>query len=105
MESKGISDAFMTFLQETPEYSKAWMEMVQKLDKANALEAKTKTLAYIGVLAAVGMISGVPFHVQHAKRLGASRDEVIGAVLVGLPAVGHAAVQALPAALAAYDGE
>ncbi|SNQ59521.1 Carboxymuconolactone decarboxylase (fragment) [Candidatus Methanoperedens nitroreducens] len=79
------------------------MEAVQKLDASNALDNKTKTLAYLAVLAATGLTSGFPFHVQHAKSLGASRDEVIGAVLVGLPAVGHKVIQALPAALEAYD--
>ena len=104
-ETKLMSDAFQTFFKETPEYSKAWMEAVQKLDAANALDRKTKALAYLAVLAASGLISGIPFHVQHAKSLGASREEVIGAVLIGLPAVGHIVIQALPAALEAYGGE
>ncbi|MDR3589098.1 MAG: carboxymuconolactone decarboxylase family protein [Negativicutes bacterium] len=105
MENTGISNAFLTFMQEAPEYSQAWMEMVQKLDAANPLEEKTKTLAYLAVLAAAGLTGGVPFHVRHAKACGATRQEIIGAVLVGLPAVGHAVVQALPAAIAAYDSE
>lgn len=103
MEPKGVSNAFMTFLQETPEYSKPWMEMVQQLDIANALDKKTMELAYISVLAAAGMTSGIPFHVQQAKAAGASREEILGAVLVGLPAVGLGVVQALPAAITAYD--
>ncbi len=49
------------------------------------------------------MESGVPFHVRSAKAAGASRAEVISALLVGLPAAGQVVVQALPAALAAYD--
>jgi alkylhydroperoxidase/carboxymuconolactone decarboxylase family protein YurZ len=48
-------------------------------------------------------LAGVPFHVQLAKKAGASRAEVISAILVGLPAVGNAVTQSLPAALAAYD--
>ena len=102
-ETKLTSNAFQTFLNETPEYSSAWMEAIQKLDAANALDKKTKALAYLAVLAASGLISGIPFHVLHAKSLGASREEVIGAVLVGLPAVGHRVVQALPVALDAYE--
>lgn len=104
-ETDSISNSFQTFFKETPEYSKAWMEAVQKLDAANALDKRTKALAYLAVLAASGLISGIPFHVQHAKSLGASKEEVIGAVLVGLPAVGHRVVQALPLALEAYDGK
>lgn len=38
-----------------------------------------------------------------AKQAGATREEVISAVLVGLPAVGNTVTQVLPAALAAYD--
>ena len=47
----------------------------------------------------------MPFHTQAAKAVGATREEVIDAVLVGLPAAGHGVTQALPAALAAYDAE
>lgn len=43
--------------------------------------------------------------VWHAKSMGASREEIIGAVLIGLPAVGHRVIHALPAALEAYDKE
>jgi alkylhydroperoxidase/carboxymuconolactone decarboxylase family protein YurZ len=43
------------------------------------------------------------FFVKAAKDLGASRDEVISAILVGLPAAGHVVTQALPIALDAYD--
>lgn len=106
MSEKGLmSDAFEIFMKETPHYSKAWKETVQKLDAASPLDSKTKNLAYLAVLAASGLVSGIPFHVKHAKSLGASREEVIGAVLIGLPAVGHRVIHALPAALEAYDKE
>ena len=48
--------------------------------------------------------SGIPFHVGLAKKR-ASREEVLSAILLGLPAAGHGVVQCLPAALAAYDAE
>jgi len=38
-------------------------------------------------------------------RRGASREEVLSAILLGLPAAGYGVVQCLPAALAAYDAE
>lgn len=79
------------------------MTLVQGLDNASALEKKTEELAYLAVLAALQMESGVPFHVQSAKNAGASREEVISAILVGLPAAGHCVTQVLPAAIAAYD--
>lgn len=51
------------------------------------------------------MEGGLAFHVKHAKSLGVTREEIINAILVGLPAVGNTIVQALPIALNAYDNE
>jgi len=99
----GVSDAFQTFLSEAPAHAGAWMEAVQRLDAASALDDKTEALAYLAVLAATRLTSGLPFHARQARSLGASRDEVISAVLVGLPAVGNAVTQARPGALAAFD--
>lgn len=98
-----ISMAFLTFRDEAPQHAAAWGEMVQKLGEASALDGKTAALAYLAVLAALRMESGIPFHVTAAKALGASREEVISAVLVGLPAAGHRVTQMLPAAITAYD--
>ena len=105
MGEKGqlISDAFQLFLKESPKHAQAWMDAVRGLSEASALDAKTQALAYLAVLAALRMESGIPFHVVQAKQAGASREEVVSAVLVGLPAAGHAVTQALPAALQAYD--
>jgi alkylhydroperoxidase/carboxymuconolactone decarboxylase family protein YurZ len=98
-----VSDAFAMFFKEAPAHARAWMGAVEGLGKASALDPKTQALCYLSVLAAQRLTSGVPFHVQHAKSLGASRAEVISALLVGLPAVGNAVTAALPEALAAYD--
>jgi alkylhydroperoxidase/carboxymuconolactone decarboxylase family protein YurZ len=98
-----ISDAFQLFLKESPKHAQAWMSAVRGLSEASALDEKTRTLSYLAVLAALRLESGVPFHVAHAKELGATRDEIISAILVGLPAAGHGVAQALPAALRAYD--
>jgi len=98
-----ISNAFQAFLNEAPEQAQAWGAMVQALAKSSALDKKTAALAYLAVLAALRLESGVPFHVQAARQAGASRDEVISAILVGLPAAGHCVTQVLPDAIAAYD--
>ena len=100
-----ISNAFQTFMNEAPGHAQAWGEAVQKLASASALDHKTSALAYLAVLATLRIESGVPFHVKAAKDAGASREEVISAVLIGLPAAGHVVTQVLPAAVAAYDAE
>jgi len=98
-----VSDAFKTFMTNAPGHAKAWSELVQALANASALDKKTSELAYISVLAALNRVSGIPFHVVSAKKLGATRDEIISAILVGLPAAGHIVTQALPSAIQAYD--
>ena len=100
-----ISKAFQVFASEAPQHARAWGTMVQSLTSASALDRKTTALAYLAVLAALRLESGVPFHVQAARQAGASREEVVSAILVGLPAAGHAVTQALPAAIAAYDAQ
>jgi hypothetical protein len=50
------------------------------------------------------LLSGAS-HVQAAKKASASRQQVISAVLVGLPAAGHVVTQALPPEVKAYDVE
>lgn len=98
-----ISQAFQTFMSEAPEHAKAWGEMAQSLSQASALDPKSSALAYLAVLAALRMESGIPFHVKAAKAAGASREEIISAILIGLPAAGHVVTQALPAAITTFD--
>ncbi|MFC0904915.1 carboxymuconolactone decarboxylase family protein [Clostridium sp. MT-14] len=78
-------------------------ELIEKLGTACKLDKKTEALAYLAVLASTGLESGIPFHVKHAKKLGATREEIISSILVGLPAVGNIVIQALPIALSAFD--
>lgn len=102
-EDSRVSNAFQTFMTEAPAHQKAWLDAVQDLGEASKLDGKTEALIYIGILAATRLDSGLPFHVAEAKKHGASRDEVISAVLVGLPAVGNVVIQSLPIALRSYD--
>ena len=100
-----ISKAFEIFTKDAPQHAAAWNSLVQDLFAANTLDPKTAALVYLAVLAALGLESGVPFHVHSAKNAGASREEVISAILIGLPAAGHGVTRALPAAIEAFDEE
>lgn len=99
----GVSRAFEVFGREAGAHAAAWMQATRALDEASALDAKTKDLAYLAVLAALRMESGIPFHVQQAKVHGATRAEVISAIVLGLQPAGHAVTGCLPAAVDAYD--
>ena len=61
-DNQTVSNALWRFsLSEAAGYSGPWMEAVKKLGEANPLDDKTQDLAYIAVLAAVRMESGIPF--------------------------------------------
>ena len=100
-----ISKAFETFQKEAPQVSEAWQQFVMSHGKTSALDEKTQALAYLSVLSAVRLESGIPFHVKMAKMHGATREEVISAALVGLPAVGNIVTASLPVAIEAFDEE
>jgi alkylhydroperoxidase/carboxymuconolactone decarboxylase family protein YurZ len=98
-----ISNVFQTFLLEAPNHAEVWNKAVQGLASVSALDQKTGELAFLAVLAALRLETGVPLHVKLAKEAGATREEVISAVLVGMPAAGHCVTRVLPIALEAYD--
>lgn len=97
------SDAFHTFMKEAPNHAKAWVTMNQSLADASALDKKTESLIYLAVFSAIGVESGISFYVVTAKENGASREEVISAILVALPVVGNVVYRSLPMAIQTYD--
>jgi alkylhydroperoxidase/carboxymuconolactone decarboxylase family protein YurZ len=100
-----VSKAFELFAKEAPEHQAVWMEAVHKFGEASALDKKTEELAYLAVMAVLRLEGGIPFHVKMAKASGASREEIISALLVGLPAAGNCVIQSLPIALEAFDAQ
>ena len=80
-----MSRAFEVFGSQAGGHAAAWMDATRALSEASALDPKTADLAYLAVLAALRLESGVPFHVRQAKEHGASRDEVISAILLDDP--------------------
>jgi 4-carboxymuconolactone decarboxylase len=56
-------------------------------------------------MAALRLESGLPFHVKMARSHGATRDEIISSILIGLPAAGNIVIQSLPIAISAFDEE
>ena len=104
MPSPPVSESFKAFLEQAPQFSGPWMQAVEQLSGAGTLDDRTRHLAYLAVLAALGLTTGITFHAALARKAGASRQDVISAILVGLPAAGQRVIQSLPAALEAMEG-
>ncbi len=92
------------FQNEAPEIAAAFNGLVEVLKASGGLDEKTKNLVYIGIKATLGDTTAVYYHVQMAKKLGATRDEVKDTILITLTVCGlKGVVTCLPVALEAYD--
>ena len=100
---KKITNDFQVFMEESHGVGQALMKVITTSSEGSALDSKTQELAYISVLAALQLSAGLPFHVAHAKELGASLEEVKSAVLVGLPLVGIRITEAFAKAIESYE--
>jgi alkylhydroperoxidase/carboxymuconolactone decarboxylase family protein YurZ len=70
--------------------------------EGRVLDAKTSSLVHIGIIAALGLENGLPLHVAMARDAGATKDEIISAILIGLPDGGGRAGE-LKKALRSYE--
>ena len=99
-----MSKFFQIILDETPSVHRAFFDLVGALDKDGGLDEKTFQLVYIGIKAASGVVGSVAAHAGFAKKVGATREEVRGAVLISMMTNGVDGVAScLEAALEAYD--
>lgn len=91
-----ISNGFEMFLNETNGVGAEFMKAVMKLSEQSSFDKKQHELAYISVLVTAKMLNGLPYHIEQAKGLGATIDEIRSAVLLPMPIVGIQVVEALP---------
>ena len=91
-----VTNGFEMLMKETGAVGPGFMEAIMKISKESALEEKLHELAYISVLVATKMYGGLPFHIAHAKELGATKEEIKSAMLVPMPIVGIQVADALP---------
>ncbi|MCL2125088.1 MAG: carboxymuconolactone decarboxylase family protein [Oscillospiraceae bacterium] len=90
--------------EEAPAVSEAFFNLAGTIEKDGGLDAKTFQLIYLAIKATVGEVGAVSAHAGMAKKAGATRAEVLGAVLVSLMTNGvHGVSACLPAVLDAYD--
>ena len=95
---------FEILKEEVPGVNKAFFDLAGTLQKDAGLDEKTFQLVYIAIKASVGELGAVVAHAGMAKKAGATREEVRGAVLITLMTHGVSGVSScLAAALDAYD--
>jgi len=93
------------FQKECPEVAARFGDLIETQKALKGLDTKTKQLINIAIQTANRNPKGVKMHALMAKNEGATRDEIVGAVVLNLHHSGFAKVlECLPAALEGFEG-
>ena len=94
------------FQKECPEVAERFNDLIEAQKALKGLDAKTKQLINIAIQTANRNVKGVQMHAMMAKNEGASREEIIGSVVLNLHHSGFASVlECLPAAIEGFEGK
>jgi AhpD family alkylhydroperoxidase len=94
------------FQKECPEIAARFNDLVEAQKALKGLDSKTKQLINIAIQTANLNSRGVKLHAMMAKNEGATREEIIGAVVLNLHHSGfNAVMQCLPAAIHGFEGK
>ena len=97
---------FEHFQEEFPELAKRYVKLIDAQRSLKGLDKKTRQLINVGIQTANGSHQGVRYHAAMARKAGATKDEVLAAVVLNLHLRGLGAVlNMLPTALAGFDGK
>jgi alkylhydroperoxidase/carboxymuconolactone decarboxylase family protein YurZ len=92
------------FQLECPELAAKFNELVQVQRSMKGLDQKTKQLINIAIQTSIKNPMGVKMHAMMAKKDGATREEVMGAVSMNLHLTGLSNVlECLPSAIEGYE--
>jgi alkylhydroperoxidase/carboxymuconolactone decarboxylase family protein YurZ len=92
------------FQKEAPEVAAAFNDLIQSPVASKGLDQKTKQLIYISMKAAMGDEMAVKAHIPMAKAAGATREEVVDAILMTLTVSGiRGVVHCLPDAVRQFE--
>jgi alkylhydroperoxidase/carboxymuconolactone decarboxylase family protein YurZ len=76
------------FRKEAPEVADAFNGLIMSIVSSKGLDPKTKQLIYISMKASMGDNIAVMAHIPMAKQAGATREEVVDAILMTLTVSG-----------------
>ena len=86
-----------------PDTMKAFSAMAQAATQTNALDTKTKELVALGIAVAVRCDPCITFHVETARKHGATREEVLETVEMAIYMGAGPSVMYAAQAVEAYD--
>lgn len=92
------------FQKEAPDVAAAFNGLIRSLVASKGIDQKTKQLIYIAMKASTGDTMAVRAHVPMAKAAGATKEEVVDAILMTLTVSGIRGVATcLPEAVKQFE--
>ena len=92
------------FQREAPEVAAAFNGLIRSIVASKGIDEKTKQLIYIAMKASAGDEMAVKAHVPMAKAAGATKAEVVDAILMTLTVSGiRGVVTCLPGAVQQFE--
>jgi alkylhydroperoxidase/carboxymuconolactone decarboxylase family protein YurZ len=92
------------FQNEAPEVAAAFNGLIRSIVASKGIDEKTKQLIYIAMKASMGDEMAVKAHVPMAKAAGATKAEVVDAILMTLTVSGiRGVVTCLPGAVQQFE--
>lgn len=79
----GFVPEIFKILEDRPQILKVYYDKMENILSNDALPSVTKELIGVGAAAALGSEHCLKTHIKVAKRLGASKDEILLAILIG----------------------
>lgn len=96
---------FEIFQKECPDITARFNDLVEAQKALGGLDSKTKQLINIAIQTANRNIKSVQMHAMTAKKEGATREEIVGAVILNLHHSGLTSVlDCLPATIKGFEG-
>ncbi len=81
---------FKSVQEKLPDYGQKLLTFLENTIGESSLDPKTRELLLVGLLAAENFESGFKFHVKEALNCGATKKEILGAILLTMPYCGVA---------------
>jgi alkylhydroperoxidase/carboxymuconolactone decarboxylase family protein YurZ len=75
-------------MKEAPEVAQSFFDLAKSAREYSPLGMKTNELIILGIFAAHRGLRGIGTHVERAMEEGATKKEIIAAILLALPIVG-----------------
>jgi alkylhydroperoxidase/carboxymuconolactone decarboxylase family protein YurZ len=92
------------FQNEAPEVAAAFNGLIRSIVASKGIDEKTRQLIYIAMKASMGDETAVNAHVPMAKAAGATKAEVVDAILMTLTVSGvRGVVTCLPGAVKQFE--